>query len=602
MSYSDIEDPDLALFVEDGWIGRGRTVPDPENISVGLENYFATAKEVPDNVKLRYYPSNYLTVQQFLQMKYPKRTYSVIDVFTKKSFSKEPPNTSQTQAVLDGMVAVTDPKHPDSCLPLWMIEFWTKIWQQHDIHDQWEQGLKWLEREELLRVNDSCVGLFSERNLDSSVAVKTLRLWQELNKAKSASYFTKSTSRFVSQLEKQLKEGEIDYLFFPVYLDTQQHWLVFGVDVESRKVSYGDPLTHKGITPPKECMKKVMWWLKERIGKQFKDVGDELEHGEQNDFTDCGIVAVNTAAHEVFGDELWTDATKSRHCVQWFLMLAKKHMEEMSIHVTSNPNQRSYPTPSTNPLLPTSEKDPPASIAALLNPSSPGERLVFKMEESAPPTAMMRDDPETAAVMMLDDPEIAMVNPQGKPKVPAIGDLEAATATVAGHGTWWSESKKRPALQAINTSDQMRKALKASSTGNAASRFRSSRFKIYWPGKVVKLPAGGMKCIDTFFTKAKAPAHSNTMSINSQTSSPEAVPPPCPGLDMNIDLERTGALGGGAPLVTKLALEIYGKDYRQLLSMRQIQVKTVQMHEWTWRNLHNAGKVLQPIARREVFQ
>jgi hypothetical protein len=72
---------------------------------------------------------------------------------------------------------------------------------------------------------------------------------------------------------------------------------------------------------------------------------------------------------------------------------------------------------------------------------------------------------------------------------------------------------------------------------------------------------------------------------------------PCPGLtdkdypDIAAYLTRTGAHGGGAPSVTIIAQELYGKKYQKLSEARKHHVKTAQQHEWHWRNDHVCGRV-----------
>lgn len=92
----------------------------------------------------------------------------------------------------------------------------------------------------------------------------------------------------------------------------------------------GDSLSHMGLRAPKEIIKKLQWWSKKRLGIQLKDLGDELEHGQQKDVTDCGIVAYNTAAHKIFEDPLWTGEKKGDERVQWFVTLTMKHINEVS--------------------------------------------------------------------------------------------------------------------------------------------------------------------------------------------------------------------------------------------------------------------------------
>ena len=115
-----------------------------------------------------------------------------------------------------------------------------------------------------------------------------------------------------------------------------------------------------------------------------------------------------------------------------------------------------------------------------------------------------------------------------------------------------------------------------------------------------KLPAGGMKTLDNFFSKPR------TVSKNSELSSKPSITFPCPGLQEvsypNIleYLERTGAHGGGSPSVSFLAVELFGKKYRNLSKSRKQQVKIAQRHEWRWHNHHTEGTVYSTKCTKEA--
>jgi hypothetical protein len=85
------------------------------------------------------------------------------------------------------------------------------------------------------------------------------------------------------------------------------------------------------MKPPKEVLKKLQWWLSACLRNIFKDLGNNLLHGKQEDYTDCRILCVNTAAYEIFEDEkLWQQDIKGQERAKWFLTLAKNHMNEVS--------------------------------------------------------------------------------------------------------------------------------------------------------------------------------------------------------------------------------------------------------------------------------
>jgi len=56
-------------------------------------------------------------------------------------------------------------------------------------------------------------------------------------------------------------------------------------------------------------------------------------HGRQEDFTDCGILAANTAAHDIFNDQIWTPETKPVERMKWFLALARIHMKDVRVFI-----------------------------------------------------------------------------------------------------------------------------------------------------------------------------------------------------------------------------------------------------------------------------
>jgi len=98
-----------------------------------------------------------------------------------------------------------------------------------------------------------------------------------------------------------------------------------------------------------------------------------------------------------------------------------------------------------------------------------------------------------------------------------------------------------------------------------------------------------MDLINTFFT-----IRNGAPSTRQQEQKPSL---PCPGLDeaeypqVSKYLGRTGALGGGAPSVTVISQELFGKAFKNLSTLRKEQVQTAQKHDWVWRNDTNSGKV-----------
>ncbi|KAL5521769.1 MARS2_1 [Sanghuangporus sanghuang] len=72
----------------------------------------------------------------------------------------------------------------------------------------------------------------------------------------------------------------------------------------------------------------LVWWIDSFIEENAKCsyAGNILVHGDQmGDSDSCGIVAYNTIAHALFGDELWTLKERKRHRVEAFNAIIMRH-------------------------------------------------------------------------------------------------------------------------------------------------------------------------------------------------------------------------------------------------------------------------------------
>lgn len=188
---------------------------------------------------------------------------------------------------------------------------------------------------------------------DSFVVIEKLRFMNAIEKVSDAKDHDQPSQPFLRRLENKIKKKDVQALVFPVYMKKEKHWLTMRADFEEKELSYGefcsatirmmlilsschegDSLAHEGMPPPKVAIKQVQTWLKRRFGKEFKSTGDSLAHGDQEDFTDCGILMTNTAAHDMFDDTLWTYERKAIERANWFIRLSKAHIEDVRTSVS----------------------------------------------------------------------------------------------------------------------------------------------------------------------------------------------------------------------------------------------------------------------------
>ncbi|RDB22734.1 hypothetical protein Hypma_009977 [Hypsizygus marmoreus] len=117
------------------------------------------------------------------------------------------------------------------------------------------------------------------------------------------------------------------------------------------------------------------------------------------------------------------------------------------------------------------------------------------------------------------------------------------------------------------------------------------------PPKSAKLSGAGMKSITSMLQQ-----HPPVASCDSELEEP------CPGLTAHNDtrianyFEHSGAMGGGAPSVTKVAKELFGRKavYADLSTKVKEKVQTAQMHQWKWRNDRSAGRVFSTSCKKTV--
>lgn len=90
---------------------------------------------------------------------------------------------------------------------------------------------------------------------------------------------------------------------------------------------------------PEELLNRLTNWFGEQFGRMFKapNPGNLLCHGLQNDFYNCGLVAINAIEHELWQRELWTMGTKVQHRARWFNELSQAFFKQVRL---SNYTQR----------------------------------------------------------------------------------------------------------------------------------------------------------------------------------------------------------------------------------------------------------------------
>ncbi|KAH7918522.1 hypothetical protein BV22DRAFT_1051683 [Leucogyrophana mollusca] len=170
-------------------------------------------------------------------------------------------------------------------------------------------------------------------DISKSTIIAPLQFSTNLVSADSHPYAQAVALPHLRHYTSVLKSGQHTILYFPGHINNN-HWVAFCVDFNRRSLRY---VYVSSNSKPIKVIRAAQTWLRKEFGSPFKDEGDTLTHGVQNDQFSCGICVVNTIAHNAFGDELFTHAKQFVMRILLFVELAESEitlgsMEQLDYH------------------------------------------------------------------------------------------------------------------------------------------------------------------------------------------------------------------------------------------------------------------------------
>ncbi|KAH6870856.1 hypothetical protein BKA70DRAFT_1578587 [Coprinopsis sp. MPI-PUGE-AT-0042] len=323
------------------------------------------------------------------------------------------------QMWLDGCVSISDPRYNQGKdhIPLWFLTHWEQMTELKEQQDEWKAASKWLEdRQDAWQGNntktamlDSVIASFDSIHLGSQVHLPSpsrdkmpVRFitrflgekWMSSDnvdfmlgtlQTRTAAQATKvlimptsfsstvvhcgSTKKWDSNkeahqlvpFERTMEEEGVELVYAPFNINGN-HWIAVCIDLKKNEISYGDSLSHSYQSKPKEILKHVQAWSRERLHRSLKIRDSQpMGHARQKDIHSCGIITANTIAVAVFGDELWHAKTAELARIQWF---------SQAVGLIEEPVAK-RDEPSVAPSRGTAR----ITILSLLNPESEDESL-----------------------------------------------------------------------------------------------------------------------------------------------------------------------------------------------------------------------------------
>ncbi|KAJ7148708.1 hypothetical protein C8R43DRAFT_1236758 [Mycena crocata] len=264
------------------------------------------------------------------------------------------------QAWFDGGKSIQIALNPEVVFPFWVLTYWSEILDACDSKDAWLRADSWVDRtgktadeitmkltiRGLLKVvrwhghlqgfgNVKIVGLaalFSEDHLGSEIvdallALLSFRLRQTDGSISENNLIVDTTfaavlgtllpivdgvatgpittsgsgQRYLEKYGAWSQQKDHRNLHMVLYRPPT-HWTACSLDFDAHHIRYGDSLRWER---PQDFFDALEFWVKEHDATEFI-VTDDLPCAKQTDGYSCPIIAVNTIAHSIFGDALWT--------------------------------------------------------------------------------------------------------------------------------------------------------------------------------------------------------------------------------------------------------------------------------------------------------
>ncbi|KAJ3780264.1 hypothetical protein GGU10DRAFT_279690 [Lentinula aff. detonsa] len=713
------ENDSLDPRIINAWIKKEKKAS-AQDVPPDVIEYLSRVKTVPLRVA-ELLPHEGLPVEKFIHISLPTVEGAIVYAKASTWFSQEhdncrdlsilllqpiPPKSfvvelleNVDQAVLDGCQSMVNPKYPAQRFPLFAPTFLQHIHVTLEAQSEWRHSLKWIGEQteegignkisttlQILQVLpwrvqldltftsthsttltlsrllsdhwmtssliDLMIGQLSDRlardsDLDSCVVLEPLRFMEYLQHPEKHETRLRHTSFTLKRKDKILCVS---------HWAKKRHWVAFKIMMKDGTITYEDN------PRPKDLLAHLTKWFGVEFSKKFQapNPGNLLEHGIQNDFYNCGLVAVNAIEHDLWNDGLWTSEKKVHYRVRWFNTLAEVSLGQvlypMGISSLLNPVARSGGMNISDLLNPETTVDLPLNsgtssrmeISSLIYPSLKINPTISSKHPRSPESGSFNESSllQKLTLPNMDSNEessdFALTDVEGD-----ISDADSvATAQTVdefymsfkGPGTSksaaWARARNQDFVSLENKDyvssnakhrARMRKMLIRAKHLDlhaeiiTAKSIRHSKcgkkHKLDAPFKISNFwkhvlrhcngrgndPGAGTHSISNWFKPVTARSSSGSAesspAVVHQQKFPKSARIACPGLSHDDHpgivkvLDRTGALGGGAPSITVLSRRLYGCAYRNLSIGRKRNVKILQCQEWRWEYHHDLGRV-----------
>ncbi|KAJ7178444.1 hypothetical protein C8R43DRAFT_1117832 [Mycena crocata] len=294
------------------------------------------------------------------------------------------------QAWFDGRKSLCSWLNPDVAFPFWVLTYWGEILDASEAKDLWIQAESWLENsgktaeESAMKLTirglwktmewygnirgfssvstSDLASFFSQKYLggnlvDAMLQLLSFRLRATAGSVSDSTIIVNTTfaqfvqlllpgdggtptisahpgaQRYLTKYGSWFLSPDHTHLYLILYRPPE-HWTACCINFAEKHIRYGDSLKW---SRPKEFFLALNSWTEQHFPDAEFRITDDLPCAIQTDGYNCPIISVNTLAHNIFGDALWTAGKAKAMRMKAFCDIVKhalsaKRTQTLKIH------------------------------------------------------------------------------------------------------------------------------------------------------------------------------------------------------------------------------------------------------------------------------
>ena len=440
--------------------------------------------------------------------------------------------------------------------------------------------------------------------------------------------YTSNAPKSVIRIGDKIRCASSGIRIAAIVYSPENHWACLIIDSKARTIQWGDSLGRPMPVGGEDRLRAWLLFFLPHI--RFLPL-QNLSCARQTDGYSCGIIAINTLKHNLFGDDPWTSSRREIHRIEEFLDIMEfsenwksgvsvssslytltKHSQNKQLSMATlanvtSPLASSLPVSSLLPVIAPNSDHPNTEV---LSSSFTGVRVPAKQATKAKrPRTLAFPSPKDSPCKRAKPNESVGMSKQAVWKRRIMDQID--------DGVWVPDAKKWAEYNSklavidrhfeVSEDPRLARQVKHSRCGAwiiMSLPYDIGRFKVHVKNCKYSKASGGMKTLDSYGVHVR-PVNmlAPPPPIPSTSPSPSPTNLPCLGITEKDDprisqyIRRTPVHSAGGDNIHDIAKELFADEFKNLSQEQKdiVRQKQLQTHSWSndhiRKSVHAIGKI-----------